>query len=200
MEDLILSFYKNEIILLGDFTLKSGDVSPFYIDLRLIPSIPIIFRTVVKQFSEIISSLPYKPDAIAGIMSAGVPFATGVALELNIPLLQIRKEPKEHGTSKLIEGILPPKNSKVVLIDDLISTGASKIEPADAVRELGLIVDDLVVYLDRSNKAGKKTLSDNGLNLHYVFTIKELLLSLKDVIEDEEDLDKLTDAINSWLN
>ncbi len=167
-------------------------------DLRLIPSHPTLFELVLSEYCNLVNSLDYKPDAIAGIMSAGVPFATGIAIREKIPLLQIRAEKKAHGTKKMIEGILPNKGSKIVLIDDLISTGVSKLMPTKILRDKGMIVDDLIVLIDRTNSDGKMILKNNKLRLHSSFTLEHILHELKDLNIPTKELKIINEAIKIW--
>ena len=130
----------------GDFVLASGAKSKFYLDLRLVPSYPKLFQDITKKLGE--KSQTMKFDNIAGIPTAGVPFGTTLAVLLQKPLIQIRKEPKDHGMGKMIEGI-SVKGKKVLLVDDLISSGSSKEFALQLLRDAGATVDDLLVIVDR---------------------------------------------------
>lgn len=198
MSKIIDKMYKIGVIKIGQFKLKSGDISPFYIDLRLIPSEPELFKLTIDEYVKLIQGLEYKPAAIAGIMSAGIPFATGIALKLDIPLIQIRKEPKTHGTARLIEGILPKPKSKIVLIDDLISTGASKFGPIEALTEMGFVVEDLIVLIDRTNKKNRDVLKKRGVVIHSAHEIQSLLNSLSKLNIPENDVSIIRGAIREW--
>lgn len=198
MSIIIDKMYKLGVIKIGQFKLKSGVISPFYIDLRLIPSEPELFKLTIDAYLDLIQALEYKPAAIAGIMSAGIPFATGIALKLDIPMIQIRKEPKAHGTARLIEGILPEPGSKIVLIDDLISTGASKFGPIDALTEMGYVIEDLIVLIDRTNKKNQDVLKEKGVFIHSAHEIQSLLHSLSDSNIPEDDISIIKGAIREW--
>ncbi len=198
MSILIDKMYKLGVIKIGKFKLKSGDISPFYIDLRLIPSEPELFKLTIDAYVTLIQGLGYRPAAIAGIMSAGIPFATGIALKLDIPLIQIRKEPKTHGTARLIEGIFPKPKSKIVLIDDLISTGASKFGPIKALTEMGFVVEDLIDLIDRTNKKNRDVLKKRGVVIHSAHEIQSLLNSLSKLNIRENDVSIIREAIREW--
>lgn len=114
-----------------------------------------------------------KFDRLAGIPYAGLPIATAVALEMNRPLIYPRREVKEYGTQAAIEGDFNPGET-VVLIDDLATTGGTKIESIQKLEAAGLVVRDIVVLIDREQGA-KETLAIAGCTLHAVATLRELL-------------------------
>ncbi|WP_078391550.1 orotate phosphoribosyltransferase [Shouchella patagoniensis] len=116
------------------FTWSSGLKSPIYCDNRLTLSYPTVRKDVAKGLAQLI--LEHAPDAeiIAGTATAGIPHAALVAEELNLPMIYVRGSAKGHGKQNLIEGKLPV-GSKVVIIEDLISTGGSSIAAAEALRE-----------------------------------------------------------------
>ena len=139
---------KNNIVKYGDFTLKSGKKSWFYVDLRLISSYPETFEFVIDCYVKMIESIQ-NVDAVAGVAVAGVPFSAVTGYKLGIPSIIVRPQAKEHGLKKLVEGNID-SDSKVVLIDDLITTGSSKIPGIQALRNEELIVEDMLVLIDRS--------------------------------------------------
>ncbi len=190
--------YNIGAIKIGKFKLKSGIISPFYLDLRLIPSEPQIFKFVVDVYKSMIQELNYHPECIAGLISAGIPFATGISLDMNIPLLQIRSDVKEHGTKKMIEGILPKKYTKVVLIDDLISTGATKLDAIEALRSKGYIVKDLIVLIDRTNDEGKKMMEDARVKIHSLGTLDIFINWLMKSSIGSEKLSIIKDNMVKW--
>ncbi len=192
----IKKLYEYGIIQVGEFTLKSGDKSPIYIDLRIIPSTD-LFSETVDIYCKLIEQLPERPDYIAGIMSAGIPFASGISLKLGIPMLQIRKKAKGYGNKKLVEGLIDTNRVNIVLIDDLVSTGSSKKDAVDALRDLGMNVSSLVVLLDRTNKSGKDSLNKLNLKLYSAVTLSELIQKLSHIIP-EKDQKMLKDALDKW--
>ncbi len=162
---------KNKILKYGEFTLKSGKKSWFYVDLRLISSYPKTFEFVIDCYIDIIKSI-HNVDALAGVAVAGVPFSAVIGYKLGIPSIIVRPQAKEHGLKKIVEGSIPSA-SRVVLIDDLISTGSSKIPGILALRDNDLVVDDMIVLIDRS-QCILKELENLNIKLHSFITINEL--------------------------
>lgn len=120
-----------------------------------------------------------KVDKILGVPTAGVPFATMVSQKMALPLIYYRKARKEHGVRKKIEGSLE-RNDRVLIIDDLITTGESVIEAAQAVREQGGIASELVVLVDRE-QGGAERLRASYIEPHILFKVSEAFVWLTEV-------------------
>ncbi|MHA1222359.1 MAG: orotate phosphoribosyltransferase [Candidatus Heimdallarchaeaceae archaeon] len=148
IKELTRLLIENDILKFGEFTLKSGMKSWFYLDLRLIPSFPETYNYVINCYLKLLEKVE-EFDALAGVAVAGIPFSSVLGYKLKVPSLIVRPSPKEHGLKKVVEGNIKPQ-SEVVLIDDLITTGSSKIPGILALRELGFKVENLVVLVDRS--------------------------------------------------
>lgn len=174
----------------GDFILKSGKRSPFYVDLRRVPSFSDLFHNAIAAYARLARELDF--DCIAGIPTAGLPFGSALAYELGKPLIYPRLSVKDHGTKSRIEGEYKP-GQKVLLVDDLITTGGAKIEAAEILREAGLVVSDLVVLLERGAE-GRKEMSRAEINLHTFAHIREFLPMCKDMgLIQEKDMKKMLD-------
>ena len=125
------------------FTWSSGWKSPIYCDNRLALSYPAI-RTSIKTFlSQTIRENFSAAQSIAGVATAGIAQGALVADALNLPFLYVRPKPKDHGMENLIEGKIE-KGQRVVLVEDLISTGGSSLKAAEALRDAGFIVEGMV--------------------------------------------------------
>ncbi len=118
------------------FTLSSGIKAPIYSDNRLMIAFPQERKLVVEAFKDLIKEKGLKPDVIGGTATAAIPWAAFVAYDLDLPMIYIRPQKKAHGRGKQIEGALEP-GQKVLIVEDLISTGGSSIMSAEAVREEG---------------------------------------------------------------
>jgi orotate phosphoribosyltransferase len=170
--------FKVDAVKFGVFKLSSGKASPYYIDLRVIPSFPDVFHEICESYSQYITSkIGVKNfDRIAAIPIAGLPFASQIAYNLNKPFIYVRKGIHLSGRERRVEGVLA-SGDKVLLIDDLITTGFSLKESTDAVRAEGGVVSDAVVFLDRE-EGGRELLEKSGVKLHSVLIISEISKTL----------------------
>lgn len=171
---IALGLYDLGAVRFGEFTLKSGQTSPLYIDLRLLVSDPQLMAIVARAMAGVMRDLRY--DRIAALPYGGLPIGQAVSLETGKPLLYPRREVKDYGTKKLIEGRYEPGET-VVVLDDLVTTGGSKIEAMIPLMEAGLKVTDVVVLVDRQ-QGGEKELATRGVKLHAVLGLGDILDSL----------------------
>jgi orotate phosphoribosyltransferase len=188
-DDLIQILLRTGAIKFGTFTLASGKLSPYYIDLRLLPSYPEAFRKILGFYVALAKiEIGLKNfDRIAGIPTAGIPFSAVLAFNLEKPFLYVRKEIKTHGRERRVEGLLMP-GDRILLVDDLITTGTSLLAAADAVTAEGAVVKDVLVLIDRE-EGGKQALSKLGIKLHYLLKISEAAKTLYEVgAIDQEQL------------
>lgn len=173
----------------GTFKLTSGKISPYYIDLRIVPSFPDAFRKTCDFCISFIKDEigTDKIERVAGIPVAGIPFAALIAYGLKKPFLYIRKGVRRHGRERRIEGIIAPGN-RVLLIDDLITSGLSLQKAAKIITAEGGVVTDAVVLLDRL-EGGKEKLAKNGIEVHALLNITEVSTRLHELgTIDEEQL------------
>ena len=169
-QSLILELFDIGCLLFGEYIQASGATFSYYIDLRKIISNPHIFNQVLEAYGDIVQQLEF--DRIAGIPYGALPTATGLALNLQRPMIFPRKEVKAHGTRRLIEGNFNP-GEKVVVIDDITISGKSVMEGAEKLKSAGLEVEDIVVFIDHEGGV-KERLADNGYRVYSVLSISEI--------------------------
>ena len=148
------------------FTWVSGIKSPVYCDNRKMIAFPEERKAVVEGFKKIISEKGLEFDVIGGTATAAIPWAAFLAYDLGVPMIYIRPEKKEHGAGKQIEGHLE-SGQKVLIVEDLISTGGSSVKAAEAVREEGgCTVDEILSIVTwEIPKAGVR-FEEAGIALH----------------------------------
>jgi orotate phosphoribosyltransferase len=165
----------------GAFKLTSGKMSPYYIDLRIVPSFPDAFHKTCEYSAVFIKEKigEKKIERVAGIPIAGIPFASMIAYNLKKPFLYIRKGVRLHGRQRRIEGVLSP-GDRVLLIDDLITTGLSLRKAVKSITAEGGIVNDAMVLLDRE-EGGRDRLEKDGVRLHALLKISQVAASLHEI-------------------
>jgi orotate phosphoribosyltransferase len=171
----------------GAFKLTSGKMSPYYVDLRIVPSFPDVFERICDSYVKFIKSEigTRDVDRIAGIPIAGIPFASVVAFNLEKPFLYVRKGARLHGRERAIEGIIAPGN-RVLLMDDLVTTGLSLQRAAKAIMAEGGVVTDAVVLIDRQ-EGGREKLAKTGVKLHALLNITEIVSTLHELGTIDQD-------------
>jgi uridine monophosphate synthetase len=191
-KELILDLARIGAVRFGTFTLKSGKTSPIYIDLRLLASHPDVLRRAAAAYAALLEDIPF--DRIAAIPYAALPIGTAVALQNGQPLIYPRKEAKSYGTRRAIEGVYEA-GERAVVLDDLITTGGSKVEAIAPLEEAGLAIEDVVVLIDRQSGGGE-ALAQNGYRLHSVFTLRQIL----DVLAAHREISEAQkEAVLGWL-
>lgn len=142
-------FEKYDIVVDGEFTLKSGIKTQKYVDLKRIISFPKLHLSVCKQIIELIH-----PDAdlICGTPYGAVPLVSYISITENIPMIFLRKETKTYGTQKLIDGVYS-RGQRVVLIEDVVTTGKSVFDAATKLEDEGLVVVQIISVVSRTTEA-----------------------------------------------
>lgn len=181
--------FKIDAVKFGVYKLSSGKSSPYYIDLRVVPSFPDAFREICDFYAQYISDqIGIKNvDRIVGVPIAGIPFASQIAYNLKKPFLYVRKDIKLHGRERRVEGVLV-SGDRVLLLDDLLTTGLTLTTAVDAARAEGGVVTDVVVFLDRE-EGGRDLLERKDVKVHSLLKISEIANTLFEIgAIDQESL------------
>jgi uridine monophosphate synthetase len=160
-----------ECIQFGEFTLKSGRTSPINFDLRRLIAYPDFLKQVARAYITMLEDLEF--DHLAGLPYAGLPITSAICALGGWSMVYPRKEEKGYGTKAQVEGVFSAGQTAIV-IDDLITTGGSKLEGISKLLENGLQVGDIAVLIDRSWDAASY-LNERGYQLHAYLTLSDLL-------------------------
>nr|AIF04049.1 orotate phosphoribosyltransferase (pyrE) [uncultured marine thaumarchaeote KM3_16_G02] len=186
--------YEKKIIRFGDFTLASGVKSPYYIDLRLVPSFPHEYRKMIKGLQNLIAEDIGFEDfhSLVSVPTGGLIVAASLATEIVKPLIYVRKQAKEHGTGKAVEGVTC-QDMKLLMIEDVVTSGGSIISAIKSIKEEKMVVTDAYAIVDRMEGA-TQALQVEGVNLHSLLTINDITQSLfeqklitQDVLKQVQD-------------
>ncbi len=179
--------YQKGIIKFGDFTLASGKKSSYYVDLRLVPSYPHEFRKMIKYLeNEIAQNVGLdKFDSIVSVPTGGLVIASALAIETVKPLIYVRSKPKDYGTSKSVEGKIHD-GMKVVMIDDVATTGGSVVNAIKSLKQVNISVNDAYVIVNRMEGA-EEALNEEGVKMHSILDILQIteVLHEQNLVDDE---------------
>lgn len=160
------------------FTLASGEVSPYYVDCRILLSHPEPRHLVSTLAFATIQDLPL--DCIGGLEIGAIPLATAISSfgYLATPRREwrtfvVRKQPKDHGLGKLLEGSIAP-GDRALIVDDVLTSGGSLLRAVHAARAAGLQVEHALVVVDREEQNGRARVQAEGLTLHHLLTVQDL--------------------------
>lgn len=162
-----------KVNLAEPFRLASGNYSPIYVDCRLAVSDPPLIDTFAMYARLVAAEAGGGFDVVAGGETAGIPFAAFASRSLSAPMAYIRKKTKDYGTKSRIEGIIPP-GTEVLLVEDMITDGGSKLSFIDAIEEAGAKCSHCLVLFDRE-QGGAETLASRGVRLHSLTTLSVAL-------------------------
>lgn len=164
----------------------------------MVPSFPDAFRELCDFYVEYITNQVGLEnfDRVAGVPLAGIPFASQIAYNLKKPFLYVRKGSRHHGRQRRVEGILV-SGDRVLLVDDLITTGLNLKKAVDAIRVEGGVVKEVVVLLDREED-GKAKLEKSGIKIHTLLQMSEVANKLYEIgAIDEESLKTIMKQIKN---
>ena len=197
-KEFAIFLFKNEIIKFGDFTLASGKKSPYYVDLRLVASFPQEFRKMVKYLENmIVDNIGLeKFDSFVSVPTGGLVIASALSLETVKPLIYVRSKPKDYGTSKSIEGKIFD-GMKVVMIDDVATTGGSVINAIQSLRDSKITVNEVFVIVNRLEGANE-ALEELNIKTHSVLDILQITeILVNEKLIEKEILEKVKNQIDN---
>ena len=190
--------HQKDIIKFGDFTLASGKESSYYVDLRLVPSYPLEFRKMVKYLEkEIVKDIGLENfDSVVSVPTGGLVIASALAIETVKPLIYVRSKPKDYGTSKSVEGKIHD-GMKVVMIDDVATTGGSVITAVKSLKKENISIKDAYVIVNRLEGADEALL-EVGVKIHSILNILQITEILYDQnLIEKEVLEKVRNQIET---
>jgi len=180
--------HQKEIIKFGDFTLASGKKSSYYVDLRLVPSYPHQFRIMIKNLqNNIAETIGLNSfDSLVSVPTGGLIIASALAIEIVKPLIYVRSKPKDYGTTKSVEGQIH-KGMKVVMIDDVATTGGSVVNAIKSLKDANITIKDAYVIINRVEGADE-ALKELGVRLHSITNIMQITQSLHEQKFIDDDI------------
>ncbi|MCV0400112.1 MAG: orotate phosphoribosyltransferase [Nitrosarchaeum sp.] len=190
--------HQKGIIKFGDFTLASGKKSSYYVDLRLVPSYPHEFRMMIKHLqNDVATNIGLDNfDSIVSVPTGGLVIASALAIETVKPLIYVRSKPKEYGTSKSVEGKIQD-GMKILMIDDVATTGGSVVNAIKSLREANIRVTDAYVIVNRMEGADE-ALKEQGVSMHSILNIMQITQILHEQnLVDDSVLQKVKNQIGN---
>lgn len=192
MDELYAKLFDVGCIKFGEFKLKSGIMSPVYVDFRILVSHPDVLKMVGEQMVEMAKPLEF--DRIAGLPYAGLPIAVAMSIAGNLPMIYPRKETKDYGTAKMIEGKYV-EGERVLIVDDVITDGGAKVDAIGPLARTGLEVRDVAIILDRE-QGGAEILAKMGYKLHALMTLSQALDSL---VKQGRVFEEMRDNVRAFI-
>jgi orotate phosphoribosyltransferase len=153
---------------------KSGLLAPMYIDNRRLPYFPAQWAQVIEAFAACLKESALPCDVIAGVAVGGVPHSAALGYHTRIPSVFIRKETKEHGLGKRVEGG-SVEGKRVVLVEDMVTTGGSSLSAVDALRDEGARVTDLLAIISYDFPEAQTAMTGAGMALHTLTSVPVVL-------------------------
>lgn len=186
LKAICIKLYEIGALKFGNFKMKVGTSSPVYLDLRIIISYPTLLKAMSEYILEYIKANNLKFDRVCGVPYTALPLATVLSVSGELPMLIRRKEAKDYGTRKLIEGKFE-QNDTAIIIEDVVTTGSSIMDTVQDLKNEGVKVTDAVVVVDRE-QGGASNLEAKGVKMHSLMTLTQVIECLQEENRIKEDL------------
>jgi len=156
------------------FRFASGLLAPIYCDNRILISLPRQRRQVVRHLAELVRDRNLAVDVVAGTATAGIPHAAWLAEVLRLPMVYVRSKSKDHGTARLVEGLLAT-GQQTIVVEDLVTTGGSSLSSVAALRQAGAVVDHVLAIFTYAFPETEVAFTQGEVELHALTTLPDLL-------------------------
>ncbi|MER3410121.1 MAG: orotate phosphoribosyltransferase [Thermoleophilia bacterium] len=157
----------------GDFVLRSGRRSRFYLDKYRLETQPDLLEAIGGRLARTVAEVDPQATLLAGPELGAVALAAAASLASRLPFLIVRSRQKDHGTARRLEGVFLP-GQRACLIEDVVTSGGAAVEAVAALRDAGLVCQVAVCVVDRQ-EGGAEALADQGVRLHALFTASDLM-------------------------
>lgn len=184
--NLLHTLIRCDIFKVGNFKLKTGFYSPIYVDLRRIINFPTVIKDLANAIRARQIEKQIKADVVCGVPYTALPVASLFSVLYDVPMVIKRKEAKDYGTKKILEGNILDGDS-CLIIEDIVTSGSSVIETAEVLRNQGLKVEECIVVVDR-NQGATENLKKAGIKLYPLFSIDNVFEAYCSINHVEEDL------------
>jgi len=181
-QQLIDALTDADAVRFGEFELSHGGTSSYYVDKYVFETNPACLSLIAEAYAELLADLGESDAKLAGVALGAVPLVAVTSVETGGPYVIVRKQKKEYGTANLVEGDLAD-GERVVVLEDIATTGQSAVDAAEALRDAGATVDRVLVVVDREEGA-RENLADHDLELHSLVTASELLADAPDDVAE----------------
>lgn len=199
VKELVKDIYRVGAFKTGDFKLTSGGLSPYYVDLRTLVSRPRLFERLVDSYISRMRMVGEGFDVVAGVETAGIPIATLISFKTGVPMVYVRSGERMHGTGRLVEGELEA-GSRVVVVDDVLTTGGSIMSAVKSVSVSGGRVVYALVFLDRLQN-GVRRLGEAGITAYSVIRMDGFLRILfKDKLISGLEYERIMKYLEGFRN
>ena len=192
----LLSINAIQFLFDAPLWLKSGLISPIYVDNRTLISCPAAWHDVIETLASTIHKHTLQFDIIAGVETAGIPHCSALAYRLSLPSIFVRKQPKTHGNKSRVEGC-DASGKRILLIEDHISTGQSSLDAVTALRDVGAQVTDCLSITSFDIDDTRRVFADAGVNFYALLPFNTILTT---AVETQKITEKQKQMIEQWLS